>query len=460
MSEEISSLPDAIKFPKNFIWGTATAAYQIEGAVSEDGRVPSIWDVFCQKPGAILTGENADIACDHYHQWQEDIELLAKLGVRNYRLSLSWPRLFSEGIEGKNDKGFEFYDRIIDTLLEKNITPWITLYHWDLPQILQERGGWQNRAITEWFAEYAEKVVTHFADRVKNWCLINEPSIMSLFGHGFGWHAPGLSDPLVYGAAVHHINLSIATAYDRVKRIYPDLNIGSTWQFCPFRPRFTSDQDAAVAADLFWNRIHLDPLLKGHYPEKALKFVEPFIQPGDLEQMKGKFDFFGAQTYGPIYVTTPAEQEKPFSDFGFRLTDGPDEVEKNGAGWAVDPGALKWVLDELRNTYGNPPTYITENGYVHTDTLVNGKVDDAARIHYMERHISQAAIACQKGSDLRGYFYWSLMDNFEWADGYDVRFGLIYVDYKNNCHRIPKASYYWYKNFLKQQNGMNANVDE
>jgi beta-glucosidase len=432
-------------FGKDFVWGVATSAFQIEGAVTADNRQPSIWDTFCKTPGKIRHGDNADIACDHYHRYKEDIALLAELGIDSYRFSVSWPRLFSDGITTPNEKGFTFYDRLLDTLEEKNIAPWVTLYHWDLPQTLQDKGGWTSRDSIQWFTSFAEQVVSRYADRVQNWCLINEPSIMSLFGHGFGWHAPGLADVKAYGAAAHHINLAIATAYRSLKKKFPQLNIGSTWQICPFRARFDGDEIAAKSADLYWNRIHLDPFLKGAYPQEALPIVSPFIQAKDMEMIAKTCDFIGVQHYNPIYVTTPTEA--PYNTFGFILTNGPENIEKNAAGWPVDPAGMKWVLDEMRDAYGNPTVYITENGYVNADEVVDGTIDDTRRISYMERHIAVAEEAFSKGSNLRGFFYWSMMDNFEWADGYDLRFGLIHVDYETQI-RTPKASFRWYQQLI------------
>lgn len=433
-----------MKFPKGFIWGTATAAYQIEGAWNVDGKGPSIWDTFTHIPGKIQNGDTGDVACDHYHRWSEDLDL-AKGVAPNYRFSIAWPRVIPNGTGQINQKGIDFYNRLIDGCLEKGLTPWTTMYHWDLPQALQDKGGWTNRDVLGWFEEYAATLHRHFGDRVRNWMVLNEPSVTSYLGHALGFFAPGLSDEKAFWASVHHQNVVVGKTYRQFKELDSSLRVGSTYTPVPGRAQTAEAAQLLEVWENIWNWNYFDPLFTGAYPEKSQAGVAPFIKDGD-ECVKTDLDFVGLQHYSPIYFGR--DETKPLGVF---FTQAQGDFETNDAGWVIDPEAFTEMLLRLQSRYGQRPWIVTENGICCADRVKNGQVDDPQRVGYFERYLKAVLAAMDRGMKIDGYFVWSLLDNFEWADGYIRRFGLVYVDYRNGQKRIPKTSYYWIKNTIAQK---------
>ncbi len=435
-------------FPKDFIWGTSTAAYQIEGGVNEDGRSKSVWDVFCEQEGNIIDGSSGVKACGHYHRVDEDVALLKNAGIKNYRFSISWPRILPNGIGEVNLKGIEFYSNLVDKLLENDITPWITLYHWDLPQCLQEKGGWCNRKVLDWFSEYAHVVTDALGDRVSNWIILNEPSVVSFLGHGLGFHAPGLKGEDSYLASVHYQNLVIGRMYRELKAKDNSWNVGSSYTLLD-NPADASCKDnrASIYMDCFWNRNFFDPLMKGEYPKIMQDAFKSWVQDGDMELIKTDLDFIGVQHYNSIYAKDDFEKGL----FGTFFGDKPKDIPTTDIGWGVMPQDFYHCLSDFNQRYGDKiPLVITENGCAYYDKPDdNGKVDDARRISFLESYISAISDAINDGVNIKGYFVWSFMDNFEWSEGYAPRFGLVYVDYNNDCKRTPKSSYYWYRDFIK-----------
>lgn len=429
-----------VKFPEGFIWGTATAAYQIEGAAAEDGRGQSIWDVFSHTSGKIKNNETGDVACNHYHRLDEDLDLIAAL-IPNYRFSIAWPRIIPDGIGQINQKGVDFYNRLIDGLLERNVTPWVTMFHWDLPQALQEKGGWTNREIISWFEKYAEALCRNFGDRVSNWIIFNEPSVYSWIGHGLGFHAPGLADENSYLACAHNTNRAIGHIYRYLKDYNSSLNVGSSYQIPKIISEPHGTQDHILATmDALWNRNHLDPLFLGKYPEVMSARFEPYIETGDMELCRTPLDFIGIQNYSSIEAGE--DKNRIFETFfGSKNPDTP----KTDYGWNIDPAAFYDCLMEIKQRYKSEmPILVTENGAVFTDKVINSRCNDPKRISYLNDYIKAMHKAIQDGAHIKGYFVWSLMDNFEWSDGYDYRFGLIHIDYDTKC-RTPKDSYFWYQ---------------
>ncbi|MFO7882354.1 MAG: GH1 family beta-glucosidase [Kosmotogaceae bacterium] len=436
-------------FPKDFFWGTATASYQIEGADLEDGKGPSIWTEFSHKPGKIETGENGDVACDHYHRYEEDVELMKELDVNAYRLSLSWPRIFPEGRGKANQKGIAFYDRLFDELLSKNITPFITLYHWDLPLKLQEDiKGWESRDIVNYFADYAAFVFEKFGDRVKYWITLNEPFCASHTSYFFGEHAPGLNDPKKSFQVAHHLLLAHGESVKRFRKIVKDGKVGltnvSTW----IEKADESVPDEAISlANQFTNDWFYLPPAKGKYPEEFWNLLvsnklEPVVKPGDMEIISNPVDFWGVN-----YYTRQRIERNPDAFFGYDVAE--PILETTEMGWEIYPQGLTKFLEMAYRRYNNKPIYVTENGMADKDVLVEGRIHDNRRIDYIKKHINAILDAIKGGGDIRGYFLWTLMDNFEWAKGYSKRFGLIYVDYKNEQKRLPKDSFYYFRDFLK-----------
>lgn len=435
------------EFPDNFVWGTATAAYQIEGAWDKDGKGENIWDRFCHAGGNILNDETGDVACDHYHRWEEDLNLLKEFGIKNYRFSISWARILPQGIGAINQAGVDFYSNLIDGLIARGITPWITIYHWDLPQALQDKGGWTNRDSIKWFKEYALTLVKLYGSRAKNWIIFNEPSVHSLLGHGFGFHAPGLNQKKSYLAAVHHINLTIAETYRVLKSQYPDLNIGSSYTLLPNYPENENCEKDRLASDYFfgfWNTNHFDPLFKGEYPELIRHEFGDLIKDGDTELLKADLDFVGVQHYNAIH----AKHDECFlfnSFFGAK----PAGVPQTDYGWMIQPDdfekCLVWLAENYNLNEKKIPIVITENGAAfHDEPNKGGVCNDTRRISYLEGYIRAVHNAIERGSPIRGYFIWSFMDNFEWADGYSQRFGVVHVDYETQ-KRTPKESLKWFK---------------
>jgi beta-glucosidase len=429
-----------------FLWGTATAAYQIEGAVAEDGRGASIWDTFSHEPGRTRDGQTGDVACDHYHRWREDVALMSGLGVNAYRFSIAWPRVQPLGSGPANAKGLDFYERLVDALLEAGIQPVPTLFHWDLPQALEDRGGWLNREISEMFAEYAAVVATRLADRVPLWITLNEPFVHMAFGYAMGVHAPGQA--LLTGAlpAAHHQLLALGLA-GRAVRAAGARQVAITNNCTPVWPASQQEPDlrAAEAYDILHNRLFNDPILLGKYPDlSAYVPALDVVRDGDLDVIATPLDALGINYYTPTRIAAPTSEGLPFTDAG--ITGYPTTA----FGWPIVPDGLRELLTGLKTRYGAalPPVLITENGCSNDDTST---LDDAARIAFLEGHIAAMRQAMAEGVDVRGYFVWSLLDNFEWAEGYHQRFGLVHVDFATQ-RRTPKASYAWLRDFLRGQN--------
>ena len=442
MSAETGAL--ARRFPGDFVWGVATSAYQIEGAAHEDGRGDSIWDEFCRRPGAIKDGSNGDRACDHYHRVEEDVALMAGLNVRAYRFSIAWPRVQPGGEGGWNEKGFAFYDRLVDALLERGIEPYVTLYHWDLPQALQEKGGWTNRDTVSRFADYAAEVARRIGGLAASIATHNEPWVVAILGHEAGIFAPGLKSQKAAMQVSHHLLLSHGVALQALRAQGCPAPLGIVLNQSPIHPATDSAEDHAKARldDGLTIRWYMDPLLLGTYPEDVLSFLgedAPQVRDGDMETIRQPLDFLGVNYYTRNVSGTGVPRAPVQS--GEELTD---------MGWEVFPGGLSELLMRLNTDYQLPPVYIMENGAAYPDRLVDGRVADVDRIRYLRSHIAAMADALETGVDVRGYFVWSLLDNFEWADGYSKRFGLVYVDYATQ-QRILKDSAIWYRAFCSKQ---------
>jgi len=425
-------------FPAGFVWGASTSSYQIEGAVDEDGRGKSIWDVFSHTPGKVKSGDTGDVACDHYHRWREDVEWLARGGFSAYRFSVAWPRILPAGAGAIEERGLDFYDRLVDALLARGITPWACLYHWDLPQALQDQGGWLNRDIAEKFADYARVVVRRLGDRVTHWAMFNEANLHALFGHGVGSQAPGLTGLPHMLAAIHHQNLAQGRALQALRAERLRLRLGTVLNIQPVRPSAdrAEDQRAGERFDAFWNGAFLDPLFKGIYPLAMAAEVAPLVAAGDMQTIRQPVDFIGVNYYAPMYIA-----DAPQSLFGAWFGATPPGTRFTAFGWPIDASGLTDALFRLRDHYGNPEIYVTENGACYDDPLASdGTVHDEDRIAYLREHLAAVRGARAAGVKLRGYFIWSLLDNFEWAEGYSRRFGIIHVDFAS-LKRTPKASF-------------------
>ncbi len=443
-----------MSFPEGFLWGAATASYQIEGAADEDGRGPSIWDTFSHTPGKTYRGDTGDVACDHYHRLEEDLDLMADLGLRAYRFSVAWPRIQPDGSGTTNRKGLDFYRRLVDGLRERSIEPMLTLYHWDLPQALQDRGGWTGRDTSERFAEYSGIVYEALSDGVSYWITLNEPWVAAWLGHGYGAHAPGLKDANAALSATHHLLLGHGLAMERMRSAGDGNRLGVTLNLHPARPGRDRDADreAARRVDGQANRLFLDPLFRGEYPEGVFPHYGgrgadlSFVRDGDLEKISTPVDFLGVNYYFRHTIRDAPEEEAsevPFSDLHARPI-VPHAAEKTAMGWPVDPEGLTQMLVRIKEEYADLPVYVTENGRaVHDYVDPGGEVKDEERISYLDAHFRAAHEAVERGVDLRGYMVWSFLDNFEWAEGYSKRFGLVFVDYRTQ-RRIPKASARWY----------------
>ncbi len=426
------SAPEAIgrRFPTGFRWGTATAAYQIEGAWNEDGKGESIWDRFCRIPGAIEDGTSGEVACDHYHRMHEDVGLMAGLGLNGYRFSISWPRVLPAGTGAVNEAGIAFYDRLVDELLEHGIQPLVTLYHWDLPQALQEQGGWASSEIAEWFAEYAEIVAGRLGDRVREWVTINEPHVVAFAGHLDGVHPPGVRDLATAVKAAHHLLLAHGAGAGAIREAGGDPSVGIALNLSPARAVSTSDDDRAAAAlfDGFLNRWFLDPLFGRGYPADM---VERYGQlaPPPLDDYDGALDFLGVNYYTGYVVQAGGE-----GPLGFAVLPPAGDVTEMG--WRIQPDGLREVLTRVSEDYAPARVYVTENGAAFADDPGGA---DPRRVAYLRDHFVAAADVLERGVPLAGYFVWSLLDNFEWAHGFTKRFGLVYVDYASQS-RTPKDS--------------------
>jgi len=439
-------------FPRGFLWGAATAAFQVEGATREGGRGESIWDRFCAVPGAIHGGDTAEVACDHYHLWTDDVENMKALGLKAYRFSAAWPRVFPRGSGRLNRGGIEFYESLVDALLAAGIQPTITLYHWDLPQALQDHGGWTNRDTASWFAEYAASMFTHLADRVKIWMTLNEPWVAAFVGHFEGIHAPGLKDLGAAVQAAHELLRGHALAVGAFRQLGPkDARIGIALNLHPVYPWSdgVSDREAARRADGHVNRWFLDPVFKGTYPKDIMDIyvkrgVAPHVHPEDLPSFAANpADFLGVNYYFPQRVYE--------SDAGGVLGYEHGQLEhclRTDMGWEVFPEGLHDLLLRLKNDYGDPALLITENGAAYADRQVEkGQVQDDERINYVGAHLREARRAIEHGVKLQGYFLWSLLDNFEWSFGLSKRFGITHVDFHSQA-RTWKKSAGWYQKVI------------
>jgi len=448
-----------VSFPPEFLWGAATASYQIEGARNEDGKGESIWDRFVHTLGKIKGGDTGDVACDHYHRWAEDIRLMKELGLKAYRFSISWPRIFPLGQGKVNSVGLDFYSRLVDGLLQAGIIPFVTLYHWDLPQALQDEGGWAVRSTAEAFVEYADAVTRSLGDRVKHWITHNEPSVVALDGHFSGEHAPGVRDMATAVMVSHHLLLSHGWAVPVIHRNSPDAEAGITlnvnWSVAASDS--ASDRDALRREHGMWVRWYTDPLYgrgypadmvedaiaEGHLPPEGMSFV----QPGDLRAIAVPTDFLGLNYYARFIAR---DQDAPDNPPQTVLAPARDSGRITETGWEVYPDGLFNILAWIYFEYQSPKIYITENGASYSDGPdAEGRVRDSRRLDYLRAHFAAAQRAIQAGVPLRGYFVWSLMDNFEWAEGYSQRFGLIWVDYQTQ-KRIFKDSARWYQKVIAE----------
>jgi beta-glucosidase len=432
--------PKSRQFPHDFVWGVATSAFQIEGAWTADGRGPSIWDVFPRSK--IADQSDASVADDSYHRYGEDVTLLSELGAKAYRFSIAWPRIAPTGAGAVNQAGVDYYSRLVDALLAKRITPYATLFHWDLPQGLQERGGWNERDASQRFAEYASAIGEKLGDRVKNFIILNEPSVHVIAGHVLGIHAPGLKDSKLIGPVTHHINLAQGLAIQALRAAHNDLKIGTTLALLPSRAApggIGLNGMVAQGFDEIWNRAFLDPLFKGTYPGQAQKLVEASLQGDDMRAIRQPIDFIGANYYAPAYLKFDFG-----SDSHIALGNPPASAERDAFNREVDPAGMWQILKRLRDEYGNPPVIITENGC--SDTFSDGpaKLDDGFRITYLRRHLEPVLSAIEAGSPVGGYFHWTLVDNWEWAEGFRSKFGFVAQD-RTSGQRMTKASYAWYK---------------
>jgi beta-glucosidase len=432
----------ATSFPDGFLWGVSTSAYQIEGAVSEDGRGPSIWDTFSRRLGNIIGDETGDIACDHYHRWPEDIALMRELGIGAYRLSIAWPRILPEGRGRPNPKGLEFYDRLIDAAMRGGIEPWICLYHWDLPQALEDRGGWQNRDVASWYAEYAALTVRRLGDRVKRWATFNEPNAACVLGYGEGVHAPGIRGHQSALNAIHVMNLAHGLGVEAMRSERANLLIGNIYNLHPREPASEREQDeiAAATLDALWNRSSPDPQILGIYPELLASEMETLVQLGDLEIIRQKLDFFAFNHY-----TRSRVRHDPDHPFQAGVVSPEPGAPVTDMGWEIAPEAFRQVMIDAKDRYsGDLPIYILENGAAFPDRIdADGRIRDEQRIAYLRGYLGAVQDAIETGVPVRGYFVWSLLDNFEWAFGYSKRFGLVHVDFAT-LHRRPKDSFHFY----------------
>ncbi|MGF6416122.1 GH1 family beta-glucosidase [Paraburkholderia sp. MM5482-R1] len=439
------------RFNGDFVWGVATSSYQIEGAAHEDGRGPSIWDAFCNVPGKVLNGENGDVACDHYHLVEEDLDLMAELGVKAYRFSIAWPRVQPTGRGAFNDKGLAFYERLIDGLLERDIQPFATLYHWDLPLSLQHtQNGWESRDTAYRFADYARKIGSVLGDRVASIATHNEPWCTAWLGNATGYFAPGNADLKKAAHVAHHLLLSHGLALQALRADGVKAPLGIVLNQSPAHGATDAPDDQAAASLEYakFVRWYMDPLFKGEYPAEALEWYgangpQDVIRSGDFDVIGTPMDFLGVNYYTRIFASASGEKRPPGA-LGFTDMD-----------WEVYPQGLTELLTRINADYKLPPIYITENGCAAKDVLDNGRVHDAERVRFYDLHLAALSDAVKQGVDVAGYFAWSLMDNFEWASGYDKRFGMVYVDYASQ-ERTLKDSALWYRDVIAQHAGVAA----
>lgn len=451
MSHESDEAFSDLQFPADFVFGVATAAYQIEGAVLEDGRGASIWDTFSHTPGRVLNGDTGDVACDHYHRWASDLDLTASLGVDAYRFSIAWSRLFPSGRGQLNQRGLAFYDRLIDGCLERGLQAFPTLYHWDLPQALADKGGWKNRTTADAFAHYAETVMHHFGDRVNAVTTFNEPWCSSILSHLYGIHAPGEKNLDSALAVLHGQHVAHGLAVQAMRASREKLPLGIVLNLQSLYPATDSDRDreACQRHETFHNGLFLDPLFNGEYPAEAVKHLGDRLPEGWQEEMKNiaqPLDYWGLNYYTPFHVTDAGGKNPEYP--ATAQLDKPSVV-RTDIGWEVDGNSFKDLLISINSRYDLPPCYITENGAAYNHDAINGKIADQPRIDYLQQHLSALQEAMQSGVDIKGYFAWSLMDNFEWAEGYAMRFGLVHVDYSTQ-KRTLKDSARWYQALIEK----------
>jgi beta-glucosidase len=442
----------ARRFPRPFLFGTATACYQVEGAAQEGGRGPSIWDVFSATPGKVKGGDTGAIACDHYHRWEADLDLMAALGVQAYRFSIAWPRIRPLGTGRPLTEGLAFYDRLIDGLLERNIQPFATFYHWDMPQALEDAGGWRNRDTPKAFADYAELLTLKFGDRLAAVCTLNEPWCITYLSHLYGIHAPGLTDLRAAMRTVHHVNLAHGLAMQAIKSVKSDLPAGLVLNPQSIYPGEATDtaEAAAKRAFDFNNGAFYGPVYAGAYPDELVEelgHLLPEDWQGDMGDIHQPGDFTGINYYTPEHVFDAPDAHWPRAR-SLRRADLP----KTDLGWDIMPEAFTHCVAELQKRYTLPPIYITENGACDNTVIGrgsnSGRIPDHLRLAYLETHLDQIAGMIENGVDIRGYFLWSLMDNFEWAEGYEARFGIVHVDYATQ-KRTVKDSGRWYEALIK-----------
>lgn len=437
------------KFPAGFTWGVATSSFQIEGAADEDGKGPSIWDTFCRIPGAIADASNGNVACDHYRLWEQDLDMIADLGVDAYRFSVSWPRVRPSGSDAWNEKGLDFYEKLVDGLLARGIKPYITLNHWDLPEALQQQGGWGHRDTAHRFVEYARGMSKRLGDRVTSITTHNEPWVMATLGHESGIFAPGIKDRATAMQVTHHLLLSHGLALQALRADGVGSNLGIVLNLSPMHPASSAPEDIEKTKieDGRLLRWYMDPLFNGTYPADVLAYLgkdAPSISAGDMKAISTPMDFLGVNYYSRGVVSAAGTWDVKQS--GLDLTD---------MGWEIYPKGLTELLVRMDRDYQVPKLYVTENGGAFKDRLEDGRIHDAKRVDYIARHIAAVGEAMDKGVRMAGYMVWSLMDNFEWASGYEKRFGIVHVDYETQ-ERTLKDSALWYREFLRQQKAARA----
>ncbi|CAK0772089.1 Beta-glucosidase A [Gammaproteobacteria bacterium] len=446
----MSPIISPASFPQDFLWGASTSAYQIEGALDADGRGSCVWDTFAAA-GRIQDGSTAAKACDHFNRWGEDITLMRQAGFNAYRFSIAWPRVIPAGTGSVNNRGLDFYDRLVDDLLAAGIRPMACLYHWDLPQPLEDRGGWQGREIVEPFAEYARVVTRRLADRVTDWMMLNEPSVVAVFGYGVGEHAPGhkLGEVGIL-KALHHQNLAQGAALRAIAAEHSGLRLGTVLNLQPCRAESDRSEDIAAAArwDAVWNRVPLDGLLRGQIPTLLAEHMADIVQPGDEEAIRYPVDLIGINYYSRM--TMKYETGHPFEVWW-----GDPHCDRwTFMGWPVQPDGLYELLAEFKREYGNPAVYIAENGAAYDDRVDDdGAIHDVERVRFIKEHIEEVGRAVREGCNVKGYLCWSLLDNFEWAFGLSKRFGIVRVDY-DTLVRTPKDSYRFFSEAIKSARGI------
>ena len=457
-----------MKFPEGFTWGTATSSYQIEGAAKQDGRGASIWDTFCATPGKVINGDNGDQACDHYNRFGEDIAIMKNMGLDAYRFSLAWSRMFPNGNSVREQRGFDFYNRLIDGLLEAGVQPMVTLYHWDLPQALQNHGGWANRDIVSQFADYAHAAADAFADRISNWLTINEPWCITWLGHQNGIHAPGIKNLDTSIAVAHHTALAHAEATRALRSVSSTIRTGAAVNMTNHRVAEGSSgevHELAALADSQLNRWWLDAMVHGEYPQNLVEFygskLDRVIKPGDMDAVKIDSDFVGINYYNDNFLADPRPQDEPMnvsSPYPFpHRANGTPPGELTDMGWPITPNGLQDLLVRVGQDWPEiPELSITENGAAFDyEPNQDGEIIDTRRVEYLREHIAAVGEAIKAGVPVKSYFAWSLLDNFEWAEGYAKRFGIVHVDFKT-LKRTPKASALEYQEIVANNGALSA----